>query len=282
MEKTTVLPPPLQGIDTYFVASDWHSFHINPACISILIQHALLHKPENRRLIINGDFLDLEFFMKKMESYRKHISRIEGIEDYFLPLYEDEIEWGNKCLDYLQKIFTEVIFISGNHDKPRVTQFLHDCPQGYHHNFDFEKSLKLKERNITFVEYNNWLDIGDVSLTHGMFHGTSAMKKHYLACGARSCIFGHIHHDNKESFMVRGKTRQVYSLPAMCNLNPEYIKNQETNWTNGYAVLNVKQNGHFNYHSFTIWDNQLVLPSGKVLELKDDEVVKLLCEDKNG
>jgi hypothetical protein len=68
----------------------------------------------------------------------------------------------------------------------------------------------------------------------------------------------------------------------MCNLNPDYIKNQETNWTNGYAVLNVKENGHFNYHSFTIWDNQLVLPSGKVLELKDDEVVKLLCEDKNG
>lgn len=277
MEKTTVLPPPLEGIDNYFIASDWHSFHLNPACISILLQHAKLHDPLNRRLIINGDFLDLAFFMKKMESYKKFIGRPDGIEGYFLPLFEEEITWGNKCLDELQKVFNEIIFISGNHDKPRVDVFLGDCPHAYRHNFDFKKALKFEQRNIVFVEYNNWLDIGDLSITHGMFHGTSALKKHYEACGARSCIFGHVHHDNKQSFMSRGKTKQVHSLPAMCDLNPDYIKNSETNWTNGYGLINMKPSGHFNYHVFTVWDNELVLPNGRVLALERCDVVKMLC-----
>lgn len=279
MEKTTVLPPPLHGIDTYFVASDWHSFHLNPACISILLQHAELHPPKERRLIINGDFLDFAFFMKKKESYKKFINRPDGIEDHFLPLYDEETAWGNKCLDILQKVFTEIIFISGNHDKPRIDTFMEDCPDAYKHNFDLIKTLRLKERKIIFIDYNNWLDIGDMSITHGMFHGPSSLKKHYLASGGRSAIFGHIHHDNKESFMSRGKTKQVQSLPAMCDLNPDYIRNSETNWTNGYAVLNMKPNSHFNYYTFTIWDNELVLPSGMVLSMKNDAIVKSLCEN---
>jgi predicted phosphodiesterase len=279
MEKATVLPVPLEGIDTYFVASDWHSYHLNPACLSILSQHALLHKPEQRRLIINGDFLDFVFFMKKHEDYKKFIARPDGIETHFLPLYEEEVNWGNRCLDYLQKIFSEIVFVSGNHDKPRIDNFLGDCPHAYKHNFDLKRDLKLATRKIVFIEYNDWLDIGDLSITHGMFHGPSALKKHFMASGARNVIFGHIHHDNCESFMTRGKTKQVSSLPAMCDLNPDYIKNAETNWTNGYKVVNMKANSHFNHYTFTIWDDELVLPSGKILKMDLTAEVLDLCED---
>jgi len=273
------LPPPLHGIDSYFVASDWHSFHLNPACLSILLQHAETFPPQKRRLIINGDFLDFAFFMKKKESYKKFIGRPDGIEDHFLPLYEEEIAWGNKCLDILQNVFAEIVFISGNHDTPRIYTFLEDCPDAYLHNFNLQNSLNLQKRNILFIDYNNWLDIGEMSITHGMFHGPSALKKHYLASGGRSCIFGHVHHDNKESFMSRGKTKQVQSLPAMCNLNPDYIRNSETNWTNGYSILKMKPNGHFNYYTFTIWDNELVIPDGSVIKLIINEITLMLCKN---
>lgn len=217
--------------------------------------------------------------MKKKESYKKFIGRPDGIEDHFLPLYEEEIEWGNNCLDILQKVFTEIVFISGNHDKPRIDTFLEDCPDAYLHNFNLQNSLNLHKRNILFIDYNNWLDIGEMSITHGMFHGPSALKKHYLASGGRSCIFGHVHHDNKESFMSRGKTKQVQSLPAMCDLNPDYIRNSETNWTNGYSILNMKPNGHFNYYTFTIWDNELVIPDGTVIKLINNEITSMLCKN---
>lgn len=280
MDKITIVPPPFQGIDTYFVASDWHSFSINKSCLTILIQHAAILEKRKRKLIINGDFLDFEFFMKKKDSYKKFINRVEGIEAHFLPLYEEEIKIGNMILDVLCEVFSEIIFIHGNHDKPRIESFFSDCPLSYHHNFDMEKDLKFAKRGIkVVVDYNNWLDIGNISITHGMFHGATALKKHYLASRARSVIFGHIHHDNEECFMVRGYTTKVYSLPAMCNLNPEYIRNSETNWTNGYRTLMIKPNGNFNCYSHTIWDQELVLPSGEIIKHKNLKITQKLFKE---
>lgn len=279
MDKVTVLPPPLNGVDCYFVASDWHSFHLNPSCLSILLQHAMHHEDKKRSLIILGDFLDFEFLMKKKDSYKKYIGRSDGIDSHFLPLYQEEIQVGNLILDVLQKVFKEIIFVMGNHDKPRVDGFLIDCPLGYQHNFNMVRDLKFLERGIKIVvEYNNWLDIGNISLTHGMFHGVSALKKHYLASRARSVIFGHIHHDNEECFMVRGYTTKVFSLPAMCDLNPDYIRNSETNWTNGYRTLYVKPSGDFNCYSHTIWNDELVIDGGVILKHKNLGICKKLFQ----
>lgn len=279
MEKVTVLPPPLKDVDCYFIASDWHSHHLKPACLTILLQHAMRLEKENRRLIILGDFLDFSYFMKKKDSYKKFINRNDGIDSYFLPLYQDEIDVGNMILDVLQLVFPEIIFAHGNHDKPRIDAFMEDCQAGYRHNFDMERDLKFNERGIrTVVQYNNWLDIGNISLTHGMFHGTSALKKHYLASRARSVIFGHIHHDNEECFMVRGYTTKAFSLPAMCDLNPEYIRNSETNWTNGYRTLFVKPDGGFNCYSHSIWNDEMVVEGGVLLRHKELNVCRKLFE----
>jgi len=279
MDKITVLPPPYKNVDCYFVASDWHSYHLKPACLTILIQHALRLNREHRRLIILGDFLDFSFLMKKKESYKKYINRNDGIDCHFLPLYKEEIEVGNLILDLVCSIFHEVIFAHGNHDEPRVAGLVQDCPQGYKHNFDMERDLKFRERGINVViKYNNWLDIGNMSFTHGMFHGNSAHKKHYLASRARSVMFGHIHHDNEESFMVRGYTAKAFSLPAMCDLNPEYIRNSETNWTNGYRTFFVKPNGNFNVYSHTIWNDELILDGGDLIGHKELQVCRKLFE----
>jgi hypothetical protein len=132
------------------------------------------------------------------------------------------------------------------------------CPAGYKEMFQYESALHLQKRGILFVDYNNWLDIGDhLSVTHGMFHGTSAHKRHFDASGGRSVIFSHIHHDNKMSFMSRGDTKQVHSLPAMCNLNPDYIRNTETNWTNGYGQIHMRSDSKFNFYTFTQWDDKI-------------------------
>jgi hypothetical protein len=60
-----------------------------------------------------------------------------------------------------------------------------------------------------------------------------------------------------------------WSLPAMCTLNPEYIKNSENNWSNGYGTLHMKPNGNFNFFTHQIWDNELILPNG--LNIKNDK-----------
>ncbi len=254
----------VHDIQEYYIAGDWHSTHLHIPTFEILCAMALKQPKKNRRLIINGDFIDNAAFMPKSPDFKKWIKRTDGIELFFLPEYEAEVEWGNKMLDKLQEIFSEIIFIHGNHDGLRIDLFREKfCPVAYQNHFHLGASLQLTKRGIKEVQYNDWLDIGDISITHGMFHGPSAFDKHFKASGGRSCIFSHIHHDDKRSYTTRGKTRQVYSLPAMCELNPDYVRNQDLNWTNGFGKLIVKKSGHFNFHCLTVWDNELYLPLGE-------------------
>lgn len=256
------LRTPKESPQNWFVASDWHSFHLNPACFSILIKHAMLFPKAQRNLIINGDFLDLSFLMPKNPLFKEWVNRKDGVDEFFLPQWEEEVKWGNDTLDALQSVFNHIVFIHGNHDNPRADVFREQyCPVGYQEHFHLGAKLNLLRRNIGEIKYNDWLFFGDLlALTHGMFHGTSAHKNHYLASASRNVIFGHVHASECTAFRVLSDTRYSRSLPAMCNLNPHYIKNSETNWDNGYAQIIMRPDGRFNYNNHLIIDGKLILP----------------------
>lgn len=252
------------GILHYFIAGDWHDFHCHEESVSIMIQHAKMFKKSDRRLIINGDFNDFPEFMDRAGALRRAARDVDEIEDFFIPAAEKGAAWANEMLDRLQKVFSEIVYVEGNHDW-RLNNFRNYIPSRYHRDFDIKRLLKLSERDIKFVPYNHWLDVGNVSITHGMYHGTTACKKHYEAAG-RSVIFSHVHQHEVKSFTRRGETVTSTSLPCMSTLAPEYIKGRENNWTNGYGLLSVKRNGNFNFNVFTVWDDELILDNGKVLK----------------
>ena len=253
-------------IHTYIVASDWHSEFINVPTYNILKKFARTIPRSQRRLIINGDFLDAPYLMKKKSEFKKFTTCFEGMETYFLPYAEREFEWGNKILDEMQNLFDYIYFIGGNHCCFRYEMFMHEyCPSAYRHNFNLPLQLKFRERGIPHIKYNSWLDIGKLSITHGMFHGASALKRHWEASGGRNTVFGHVHHDDCKTFRARGDSVKSWSLPAMCDLNPDYIKNSDVNWTNGFMTINMKSNGNFNAHTHNVWDNELILPNGKLI-----------------
>lgn len=266
MGMTHELKTPKNGPQVWFVASDWHSFALHKPSYNILINHAMLLPKEQRNLIINGDFLDTPYFMPKNEGFQQWSSRKDGVDVFFLPQWEDELKWGNDILDELQMIFNHIIFINGNHDNPRVDLFREKfCPAGYREHFHLGKGLNLIKRNINELEYNSWLDFGKLSITHGMHHGSTCHKKHYESAGARNVLFGHVHSSECKTFSVRGDSRSAWSLPAMCDLNPHYIKNAETSWQNGYCTVVMKENGNFNLYTHLVFDNELLLPDGRVI-----------------
>lgn len=256
---------PGKGIASAFIAGDWHTGALNKATYNILKQHALSLPPNMRNLIINGDFLDASHLMKNQPDFKKWIKRGDGMDEYFLPMCEAEIEWGNEILDDLQKVFKEIIFIYGNHDW-RYEWFGSICAPAYKHNFDLNLKLHLDKRGIDYVKYNDWLDWGsNLAITHGMAHGATCHKKHYELSGAKNVVFSHIHRYECKAFAVRGHTRNSVSLPAMCDLNPEYIRNTENNWSNGYGQILMRPDSQFNMYIHQVWDDELVLPDGLVL-----------------
>lgn len=262
MEKITRIKTPKRGeLHTYFVVSDWHARFLHYPSYNILKKHAKMVPKEQRRLIILGDFFECTHLMKKPHEMKKMAKCVSTIEDYLIPESENEFEWGNGILDEQQKIFTHIYYVGGNHGI-RYLNFMKYCSAAYAHNFDYRKQLHLKERGIPHVAYNDYLDIGNMALTHGMWHGASHNKKHMEGV-QKSVMYGHVHHANSTSFFTRGMLKKVWSLPCMCDLNPDYIKNKDNNWSNGYATLNMKHNGNFNVHIHEIFDEELILPTGK-------------------
>lgn len=253
-------------IQHFIVASDWHSEHIHLPSFEILLKLAEKLGANKTSLIILGDFLDVPYLMKKDENFQKWSKRSDSIDSYFLPQLEEESMFGNSVLDRCQDKFKKIIYVEGNHEL-RVRWFAEQeyCPAAYKHQFCLKNQLRLSQRSIDFVEYNDWVDIGDnLSLTHGMYHGPSALKKHFDAAG-KSVIYGHVHSAEVKAFSCRGKTKKAWSLPTMGTLSPEYLKNAVNPWTNGFALVSLKPNGHFQIHVLEIWDDELVLPTGEVL-----------------
>jgi hypothetical protein len=68
----------------------------------------------------------------------------------------------------------------------------------------------------------------------------------------------------------------------MCDLNPDYIRNSETNWTNGYRTLYVKADGNFNCYSHTIWNNEMVIDGGILLKHRELNICRKLFKKLKG
>jgi len=262
------LPQTPDEIYHCFVVSDLHSYHLHQPSFDILLQHS--KKFKKPYLIINGDLMDFVFLMKKNPSYQKWIKRTDGVDKFFLPEWDKENEVVNNILDMLQKHFVKIVFLAGNHSQPRIEEFIKEIPHDQRPHFDLQKALRLKERAIVYIPYGVWLDVGEISLIHGIYHNVNSHKSHHEICG-RSLIFGHIHKAKMVPFKHRGKTHHVWSLPCMSTLNPDYMKKKANDWDLGYGLLHIQWNGKFSFNMFIIEDNQLILPSGTVLYGEENE-----------
>jgi len=264
MSNVFKVSAPKNNIENWIIAGDWHSGYMCFKAFRCLMKYAKTFK-EKPNLIINGDFLDAEFLMPKKECYKANM-KFKDFEGHFVPKAEEEIEWGNTCLDKLEKVFNRIIFVKGNHDI-RYDNFMNVVPHAYKHNFDLVARLKLKERKIDCIGYNDWLDLGEkLTVTHGIYHGATCLKKHYEAGGSKNVVFGHVHSGECKAFNYRGETRKAWSTPALCKLNPVYMKNSPNNWSNGFIEVNLRPDSNFNLHTHEIWQGKLVLQRGEVIE----------------
>ncbi len=262
MRKINTLRLPTKGnMHHYVIAGDWHAKFLDQRSFEALLKYSEILPREDRALIINGDLFEADFLMKKDSSFKQNL-KAKNFEEYFIPLAEEEFQIVNAILDKCQKYFDHIFYIGGNHGPARYDMIKELAPVAYQHNFCIKTQLRLEERGIPFYGYNDWLDIGNVSITHGMYHGSTCLKKHFETCEFRNVIFSHIHHAESKAFTSRGKTKKAWSLPAMCNLAPEYLRNRDNNWTNGFGSLHVYDDGDFNFYIHEIIDGKLCLPDG--------------------
>ena len=255
--------PKKNKTQSYVICGDLHAQFIHEPTFKIMLDYASSLPVGERNLIINGDLADFPYFMMtKNADAKKWIKRADGVEEFFLPKYREEINFINeKILNPICRVFDRVYFMEGNHDSPRINAFLDMCPSQYSSQFNLKRDLMLKQRGITHVgDYNDWLDLGKLAITHGMFHGTSALKKH-VDTARKSVIFSHVHVDECKAFVTRDEFLKAWSLPAMCKLNPHYMKNRASQWSNGFGKITVFHDGLFDFKPITVFKKRAVIDS---------------------
>lgn len=253
-------------VDTYFLGFDWHTDALHIPTYNIFRKHAARVPKKGRKAIIGGDFVDCLHLMLKDGEMKKAAKSVPKIEE-LIALSDLEFEWANKILDEMQKDFEEVTYLFGNHGH-RYFKWLKYCPPEYAHHFDIVERLDLKKRKVKYVMYPDYLDIGDLSVTHGYKHGQNHNDE-MMKINNCSILYGHVHHYNCKSYSHRGESKRATSSPTMSDTSPDYqLKRGENNWSNGYMVLNMRSDGLFNLYCFEVWKDKLVLPDGTILDGK--------------
>lgn len=186
-----------------------------------------------------GDFMDLEPISHWTKNKKKTLEGRRLLEDYVI---------GNQLLDEFDKRLpknAEKHYFWGNHED-WYNQFIEEVPalEGY---ADPTKELKLIERGYKVYPYNHIEHFGRLAITHGIYAGENALKKHMTELKT-NVMHGHIHTQAElySSSEARDLSIAGYSVGCCCDLAPGYMRGRPHKWTHGFAVLYLnKKTGFF-------------------------------------
>lgn len=236
--KTKLTKVEKKPFKTYLVIADAHIPYQNVAAVKSILK--LMDDIRFDGLINLGDFLDLEPISRHLLNKNKN----KTLENKRLRI--DYIE-GNRLLDEFDKRMPKKCdkrFFIGNHED-WGEQFIEQfpmleglvCPT---------TALKLKERGYIVYPVNHIERMGRISLCHGMYCGMNFVKKH-IDSFKTNVMFGHLHSTRMRLDKSPAKEIAIagYGLGCLCNLNPEYLKNKPNQWSHGFAILYLCEDGFF-------------------------------------
>lgn len=200
---------------------------------------------------ILGDFLE----MNSISSHSKGEIPLKGITLGY------EYQEGNKLLDKFEKTVPKGIqknFLYGNHEaryfsitKKSDTNKFADAI------INPTKALKLKERGYKVYEdwKNDYIKLGNhMYIIHGEFCTNNPAKTH-LQKYKQSCIFGHTH--RSDSYYEGNMA--AFNIGALADFNApcfDYVSRiQKLNWMNGFAIVQIDEQGFFHTQVITAYNN---------------------------
>jgi len=227
--------------------------------------NALKQVPHSRRrVILNGDILDMEFLHKKNPIFVDNM-KAKNFE-FFAEELQKEYNWYRQFEETLLEVVrdrNDISFVMGNHEE-RVLRpdFYFKVPHAYRHHCEIREQLGFEDR--VFVPYNDWLVLGDLYITHGMYCGLNPLKKHYADCH-NNLLIGHTHEAGIQSFRGLHQTYITYNNPCLCGTDPAYLGGRTNNWSVGFTLVHYyKGLTHPQIH--TIKDGVCILSDGTVLK----------------
>lgn len=157
-----------------------------------------------------------------------------------------EYDEANLVLDQIDKIAPKARkrFGFGNHEE-WINSYIEESPSIRLPRFSIENRLDLKSRGYEVFRYNDFMRLGKLRVTHGIYSCSNHAKKHLEVMGA-SILYGHLHNIEVASKVTPESTSHMaWANGCLCDLNPAYLKNRPQNWNHSFAIVYVWPNQEF-------------------------------------
>jgi len=188
-------------------------------------------------LVLLGDFVDfyaISFWEK--EPSRRNL--------------KNELEIAKQMLSALRQLFDkeEIIYVEGNHERRWIRYIEQKAPELYGiEDLDFKRILRLDDHGIKYICDGTYIEAGHLYMIHGHEYRSYAsinIAVSYLRKSFRNIMLGHFH-QSQEYIQRRldGGIEGAWVVGCMCDLRPSYMPN--TNWTHGFAMVDVNSDGTF-------------------------------------
>ena len=245
------------------VIPDTHGAKADKTALAAVLADVKTIDPQE--IILLGDHVDCGGFLAQ------HL--VMGYVAETAYSYEEDLEHGNAFLDSLRfsAPHAKIEYIEGNHER-RVETWC--VTQTLRHSKDAERlrqlyapefRLNLAERGIPYYRQGCFYDGLSIpgTIKRGkcfFFHGISTSKNAVTATLDKiggNCVFGHTHRGQSE--IVRRVGIGViggWNPGCLCELQPLWQHTAPTEWTHGYAVQLVSENGGFLHINIPIIDGQ--------------------------
>lgn len=236
---------PAFGVDRkghWLVLCDVHLPYHDETTVKLAVSQARADNAVG--VILNGDFIDSH----EVSSHDKDPSALR---------YQAEIECGKQFLGWLrgQLPKADIIFKHGNHEE-RLDRYVFSRAPAL---FDLEgvnlrSLLHFKDFGIDEVKDNRVIKLGMLNLLHGHeYKGSGGQNPaKWLLDRAKSVVMaGHFHRSHEYADpTIDGRLDTAWSVGCACELNPLYLPYSK--WNNGYAMVEVGQQGDFHVRNIRI------------------------------
>ena len=238
---------------TYVILPDVHVPFHNKKLLNKVCKALLDLKPQG--LVLSGDFLDLYTLSRHNAGSLQKLRHLTLTEEYkrgnqvldqiLLACKSQELHylWGNHEDNYLRYLQTD--------DNAKVGSAL----------LSPTEALRLRERG--FRVYENWKEdsvlLGShLEVIHGVYTCKHPSFKH-LEDFEGSVVFGHTH---KLSSYMTGK-REAHNIGFLGDIDSlgfHYAaKAVRRKWRNGFALVNILDDGDFIVTPVSVWQNRFYL-----------------------